>query len=677
MKVRRSALSRAGTRLFVAYAVVSLIPVAALGAVLVRADQRSGTARGMAQGRAQAAVIVQMAIAPALGRQDLSAGLTAQERERLHEATDLAIYSGSVTAMRLRTFAGHVVFADDGNSSDQLASTDPAFVTAAKGGTDAAIVPSPLGGAGPVIRVLQPVVPNATGQATGVLELYLPYQPIAAVVRSEAHQTFVRLAEGLAALYLLLAVISWSTTRRLRRYAAAQEHQAQHDPLTGLPNRAWFREQAAAAVESADGSAGALVLVDLNRFKEVNDTFGHHAGDDLLQCVARRLADSIRTDDSVARLGGDEFGLILPGVTDRSEALLMLGRVQQELSADVEIEGSTLSVEASFGVTLYPEHGTDVSQLIRQADAAMYQGKRGVERIVLWQPGTAPAPTHWHEVHSDLQRALERDELTLHYQPKLDLRTGAVMGVEALVRWNHPQRGLLAPAEFVPAAENSTLIHPLTRWVLRRALADQAEWLRRGIDWTVAVNVSARNLEVHDFADQVRRLISETGCDPRRVTLELTETAFAVDGTTARNTVAALAAMGITVSLDDFGTGSTGLWQLRDLSVHEIKIDAVFVRDLARSAGDRSLVQAMIDLAHGIGCSVVAEGVEDRGGAEWLESIGCDIAQGYLFQRPAPWPELLERFGGPAAGSDAPAIETIPADVQQGSHSATSTGVPR
>ena len=651
----RSPATSWGARLFVVYAAASLVPVVALGVVLVRSEQRSGTARGLAQGTAQADVIVQMVIAPALDRRNLSEGLTAAERERLQQATDLAIYSGSLTAIRLRSFGGDVVFADDGTDAAPLPSSDPAFVSAAAGRSDVSVVPGLTSGAGRVIRVLQPVVPNATGEATGVLELYLPYAPIAAVVRAEAHQTYLRMAEGLAVLYLVLAAISWSTTGRLRRYASRQAHQANHDPLTGLPNRAWFRDHAQAALDAVDrGQSGAIVLIDLNGFKEVNDTLGHHAGDKLLQCVAQRLSDSVRTDDGVARLGGDEFGLILPGITDHQTLMSLLTAIQVKLGSDVEIAGSTLSIEASFGVALYPEHSTDLSMLMIHADAAMYQGKRGIQRMVIWQPGSGASPTHRHELHSELQRALDGEELVLHYQPKIDLASGRVVGVEALIRWNHPHRGLLPPSEFIPAAEASTLINPLTRWVLRQALADQRAWHAQGASWTVAVNVSAHNLESPGFGADVLTLIDEAGARPADLVLELTETAFAEDNAATEAAVAALSAAGVSVSLDDFGTGSTGLLQLRSLTVREIKIDRVFVRELAHNPGDRNLVRAVVDLAHGLGCRVVAEGVEDPDSGDWLHSVGCDEAQGYLYQRPTTWPQLLTRFLNTASAPIAP-----------------------
>jgi len=641
----------AGPRLFAVFAVVGMVPVLALGVVLVRGERASGNAMGLAQGRAQAATISEMVIAPALNGDTLGRALDAGELTRLHSATDLAVLSGSLTALRLRGFDGTVVFSDNGATKDALSSRDPAFRDAAAGQAVAAIAASPYRDTERSIRVLQPMIPSTTGQATGVLELYLPYGPIEASVHAQQRRTYQRLGVGLIALYLVLAVISWSTTRRLRRYAVRQEHQARHDSLTGLPNRAWFKDQAERILADPRSEPGAVVLVDLNRFKEVNDTLGHHAGDALLIIVAQRLSESLRTDDVVARLGGDEFGLVLPGLGNASVVKTTLAALQSTLSADVIIDGTTMTIEASFGATLYPEHGRDVSELLRGADAAMYQGKRGADHIVVWQPDIASEPTHWLHLQSELRRALDRDEFVLYYQPTFDLQSLRVCGLEALIRWQHPERGLLPPSEFLPAAENSSLIQPLTMWVLAHALADQAEWIGRGVRWPVSINVSARNLEMPEFADRIVEMVQAHGSSDL-LTLELTETALGADPVTAEIGIRALGDAGIDLSLDDFGTGYTSLMQLRSLPVSEIKIDAVFVRDLGSNEADRQLVRAIVDLAHGIGCRVIAEGVEQPETATWLNSIGCDAAQGYHFARPGSWQSALERFGhsNPAAG---------------------------
>ena len=362
-----------GSRLFAAYAAASLIPVVLLGAVLVRGAQREALESGLEQGRAQAAVIEEMAIAPALTGADLDQQLTAAERQRLQNATDLAIFNGSVKRLRLRGFRGRVVFSDNGSTAGALPTSHHAFRAAVVGRTDVAIVQDPDSASGQVIRVLQPVVAKATGQATGVLELYLPYATIAKHVQAQMRRTFWRLAAGLTALYTVLAFIAWSTTRRLRRHATQHQHEALHDALTGLPNRKWFRERAEDAVER--GQRGAIVLVDLDRFKDVNDTLGHHAGDELLRVVAQRLSASLRTDDTVARLGGDEFGMILPGILDAAHALELLARVREELAAPIVLDEIPLSIEASFGVALYPAHGNTVEVLLQHARRRDVPGK--------------------------------------------------------------------------------------------------------------------------------------------------------------------------------------------------------------------------------------------------------------------------------------------------------------
>jgi len=640
---------RMGSRLFVLYAAASLVPLSMLGAVLVRGYQDEGLSRGLDQGRAQAAVIEQMAIAPALSGADLSVGITSAQRDRLQSATDLAIFSGSVSRLHLLSLAGNVVFSDDGSVLGAVTVTDPAFRSAAAGHADVRIVEH-----GPqssvAIRVLEPVIATSIGEVAGVLEVYLPYGAIAAKVQAETGRMITRLALGLVGLYAVLALISWGTTRALRRYAADHLHQALHDPLTGLPNRELFRRTAEEALaRSRRGERGAVVLIDLDHFKEVNDTLGHHAGDELLRVVGRRLIESLRTDDVVARLGGDEFGLILPRGGSHEEMVELLTRVQRELGQEVMLDDVALSVEASFGVCFYPEGAETVEGLLQHADAAMYQGKQGTTGVVVYHPGTPPHPTHALVMQCELRGALEREELVLYYQPKIELATGRVGGVEALVRWQHPERGLLPPSDFLPVAERSELIEPLTEWVLRRALADYTAWTAAGLDWTVAVNISARNLGSLTFADRVHQILKETGVPAGRLHFEVTETALAFDTRLAGDVFGTLAKQGIPMSIDDFGIGYTSLSQLRTLKVSEVKIDQTFVAGLPYNEQDRAIVRSVIDLGHNLGCMVTAEGVESQETADWLLDAGCDHAQGYLWLRPRPWTDVARAFGAMTA----------------------------
>ncbi|MEU7908753.1 bifunctional diguanylate cyclase/phosphodiesterase [Actinoplanes sp. NPDC049118] len=637
-----------GSRLFLAYAAASLVLVVLLGAMLVRSYREDAERQGRNQGRAQAAVIEEMAVAPALDGAELSAGLTATQRERLQGATDLAIFHGSVVRMRVRSFTGQVVFSDDGSTAGGILVSSPAFRTAATGGTDVAVVADGQRSVGKIIRVLQPVIAGASGQAIGVLEVYLPYDAIDAQLQHQMTATYWRLGITLAALYLMLALIAWSTTRSLRRHAARQEHEALHDGLTGLPNRAAFRARAKSTIDAAAdaGLEGAIVLVDLNRFKEVNDTLGHHAGDELLKLVGSRLTQAMRPGDTVARLGGDEFGLVIPELSEPA-VLDLIEAARRELVRETVLDGVPLSIEASFGVALYPRHGAEIEELLQRADAAMYQGKRGAADIVLYAGDSVAGPTHWLTVQAELRHAIERDELVLHYQPKVRLSDDEIDGLEALVRWQHPQRGLLPPSEFLPAAEQSGVIELLTGWVLRRALADQAGWTALGQPWPVAVNVSARNLETPGFAKVVAELLAEHGTPPGRLLLEVTETALAGDAGTVERAVVELAGLGVGVAVDDFGIGYTSMSQLRSVPVSEIKIDRLFVTDLDRDPQNQAIVRSVIELAHGLGCRVTAEGVETAQVSDWLARTGCDAAQGYLYSRPVVWPHLLDLFLNP------------------------------
>jgi predicted signal transduction protein with EAL and GGDEF domain len=319
--------------------------------------------------------------------------------------------------------------------------------------------------------------------------------------------------------------------------------------------------------------------------------------------------------------------------------------VRDELAAEIALESLSVGVEASFGVAFYPEHGDTVEDLLKRADAAMYQGKRGTAGVVVYEAADAAPPSSLSLVmQGELRHALARDELVLHYQPKISLDSGRTRGVEALLRWQHPARGLLGPGEFLPAVERSGLIEPLTAWVLSRALEDRRGWLAAGADWPVSVNVSARNLESPEFAAVVISLLDETGTAPGELWLEVTETAFAADAEMAARVLGTLTDHGVRVSIDDFGMGYSCLAQLRSLSVDEIKVDRTFVSGLDRSAEDRSIVRSIIDLGHGLGCIVTAEGVETDATGAWLRAASCDAAQGYRYARPAPWTELLHGF---------------------------------
>jgi diguanylate cyclase (GGDEF)-like protein len=392
---------RAAGRLFLAYTLASLLPLLALAGALVTDLRREAVARGLDQGRAQAAVVEEMAIAPALSGADLREGLSRAEREMLQDATDLAVFRGSLVRLRLRDFDGSVVFSDDGTTVDGAAVSSRAFRAAVGGRLDVTVQPDPVDGTGKVIRSLQPVVATASGRAVGVLELSLPYDEIEAQSARQLQDTYVRLAWGLGLLWLVLAVISWSSSRSLRRQALLREHEALHDSLTGLPNRAAFL----AAVDRllAGDARATVVLLDLDGFKAVNDTHGHAAGDALLTEVGVRLRAGLRDGEVAARLGGDEFALLLDSSTDQAALPGRLDALVHVLSAPVELDGTSVSVGASVGTAQAPARGRSVDRLMRAADEAMYRCKR-TRRGVLPAPLPSQrtgqhAPDH-EEVHA-------------------------------------------------------------------------------------------------------------------------------------------------------------------------------------------------------------------------------------------------------------------------------------
>jgi len=420
-----------------------------------------------------------------------------------------------------------------------------------------------------------------------------------------------------------------------KRFEASLEHQALHDPLTNFPNRSYLLERIAESTSGAEDDAEpfALLLLDLDRFKEINDTFGHQCGDLLLLQVAQRLRDRLRSDDTIARLGGDEFGVLLPGA--KADGAVKAARVILEaLEQPLILEGQELEVHASIGIALSPEHGRDPDVLMRRADVAMYVAKRGHTRLAVYDAAQDQHSPARLQLVGELRRAIEGDGLILHYQPKTSLRSGEMVGCEALVRWVHPQRGLIPPDDFVPLAENTGLIRPLSRWVLDAGLRQCRKWQDQGHFVPVSINLSARDLLDPLIPDLVASLLLRWDVAPNSLKLEITESAVMADAERAIDVLARLLSMGVRISVDDFGTGYSSLAYLKRLPVDELKIDRSFVRHLASDDNDLAIVRSTIGLAHDLGLTVVAEGVEDRATWEVLARLGCDVAQGYFVSRP-------------------------------------------
>jgi diguanylate cyclase len=631
-------------RLFIIYVVVSLVPVLLLGAILVRVLNAQADTRGLADGRAASDLIARVSIAPDLRGTDLRTGLQPAERSELSQSVSLAIRNGEILRLRLRDLDGNVVFSDDSSASGP----DDESLAAARGGTISKLRhlndDSRDGGPpGPrVVEVYEPLNSVQTGRRIGVLELYVPYAPIAAEIAHGKRALAMTLAGGLLVLWLCLLLVTTSVTRRLRRNAELNAYLASHDVLTGLPNRTQISQLATAALESGSSAwHTAVAVIDLDRFKDVNDTLGYAIGDRLLVVVAHRLQAQLGPGDTLARLGGDEFAVVLGDLHSAGEALERLNKFRAVLTEPLELDGLPLTVEASVGFALAPGDGTDADLLLQRADIALYVAKRQHLGIADYQPVYEVYDSSTLTLVAQLGDAIARDELRLDYQPKGDVRSGRVSSVEALVRWQHPTRGLLYPDTFVPAAEQTELIDRLSYWVLRTAAASLPTLDPSG-EMAVAVNISARNLVRSEFADEVLNILSTAGVDPGRFILELTETALLADPERATRTLIRLHCAGLRISIDDFGAGQTSLSYLVGLPISELKIDKTFVLLMLEDQRNAAIVRSMIDLGHSLNFSVTAEGVETVEALETLTRYGCDTVQGYLLARPVPLSDLGE-----------------------------------
>ena len=414
---------------------------------------------------------------------------------------------------------------------------------------------------------------------------------------------------------------------------ARSEHAAKHDSLTGLPNRLSFHDTVTEAI--GDCQRGAMLLMDLDRFKEVNDTLGHHYGDMLLQRVAERVREDMHGDDEIARLGGDEFAIFSPGI-DGQQGLALARRIGESLRTPIELGDIVLDAPASIGIALFPDDGTDVSTLLQKADVAMYRAKETHVDATLYEERYDHHSPAKLALTADLRTAVVSDALVVHYQPLLDLETSEVTSVEALVRWQHPDLGLLLPGSFLGIAEQTSLIKPLTQRVLETSLLQAAQWAQDGVEVAVAVNISTRVLNDPRFVRGVTEALDEANVPPDRLKLEVTESTLMADPALAHSVLQELAHLGVTISIDDFGTGYSSLAYLADLPVAEVKIDQSFVRRMAAGSRETIIVASTIDLAHNLGLRAVAEGVEDPGLRPQLQVLGCDAAQGFAISRPLP-----------------------------------------
>jgi diguanylate cyclase (GGDEF)-like protein len=456
------------------------------------------------------------------------------------------------------------------------------------------------------------------------------------------------LAVILATCTLVAAIARTAHAYRQLRALAESRREARTDELTGLPNRRFFYETLRSCLEPESGREQlAVLMIDLDRFKEINDSLGHHVGDEVLRQLGPRLASVVGSSGTVARLGGDEFGLLLAPLSEPVEATRVAERVRDTLRTHFQLESITLRVDASIGIAIAPDHGSAADALLQKADVAMYEAKRH-HRV--WEVYSSFRDRHTRErleLMEDVRDAIDRHQLILYYQPKLDLATRAITGVEALVRWQHPVRGLLTPDRFLALFEQSGLMGPLAMDVIDQAVTQQAQWARENVDVSVAVNLSPANLTDEELPEKIAEVLDRQGVDPSSVVLEITEDCL-MDADHSRDVLNRLHNLGVLLSVDDYGTGFSSLAYLRDLPVSEVKLDRAFLADAGTDGRAVAIIRSTIELAHELDLRIVAEGVETDEALNLIADLGCDAAQGYLLGRPAPASVLFPVPSAPA-----------------------------
>jgi diguanylate cyclase (GGDEF)-like protein len=615
----------------------------ALGHVLGEQIRQHALDEAEAATEAAAHIVTKSQLAP----YDLSVGLSPARMAELDY--ELKADRGERTIERAKIFnrRGHIVYSDDrgevGDVGDEGEESE-GLRTALAGRVASDVEEAEAGETNTHEELLEVYVPlrfRQSGQPAGAFELYLSYAPTAAEIRHEQRVAFTILGGGLLLLFLVLFRVVAGASRTMRRQAELNSHQALHDALTGLPNRTLLYQRGEELLKWSEEPTLAVLLVDLDRFKEVNDTLGHDCGDQILRDVAERMLREVRSQDTLARLGGDELALLLPDVGSATAAREAAGRILTALERPFSIRGFSVQLEASIGMALAPVHGHDIKHLLQRADVAMYEAKRNRSGIELYSFDRDPYTPERLTLLGDLKEAIEQDQLVLHFQPQVSLETGKLTGAEALLRWQHPERGLLMPDEFVHLAERTAQIRGLTLWVVKTALRECRRWSDAGLDLNVAVNLAGPNVTDGSLPSAVQDMLDRCDVSPQCLELEISESTVMTDSARAEDVLARFGAIGVRLSLDDFGTGHSSLGYLRRLPLDRVKIDRSFVMGMTREEEDAEIVRWTIDLARSLGLEAVAEGVESAEIQAALSALGCPSAQGYYISRPVPADDFL------------------------------------
>jgi diguanylate cyclase (GGDEF)-like protein len=650
-------------------ALLSMLPMVIFGFVLARVLEAQIVSRTLADATQSARIIAHIGIQPHLSAQDLRTGLTPAGIRALDQ--QLSARSVTQDLARIKIWNSHykVIYSDDHSLIGRTLPPSDDLKDALEGKPDDADVVTPrLGtetasevGLGQLVEVYVPLRFAASGPPEGAFEIYLSYRPIAAAIATDKRTIALLVAGGLVLLWLILYRIVARASGRLGRQARENYRLAHYDPLTGLPNRTLFIEDVAQTVhrESSRPGTVAVLLIDLDRFTEINNTLGHAGGDRVLCEVARRLSETSAGAAELARLGADEFAILCRDTDGEAGARSAAAAVQASLEPPVVIDGVALNVEASIGIAVLDEHTGGAELLLQRVDTALARARSRSSRIHVHSPACDYFDANRLILLGQVRGALERGEFVLYYQPKVDLQRRRITGVEALVRWNHPERGLLGPQEFIPQIEPTALVGPFTLHVIEQALGQMLVWRSRGIDLEMSVNLSARNLLDPELPQQVAELLRRHGIPAARLTVEVTESAALVDPERAIAALLALRAGGVGVSIDDFGTGNASIEYLATLPASELKIDRSFITGMLEDARAEAIVRSTIDLARNLGLTVVAEGIETEAVMEHLAGLGAQTGQGYFISRPLPAEELDERLCA-AFGIDASEPEPVP-----------------
>jgi diguanylate cyclase (GGDEF)-like protein len=635
--------SSPGLSLLAKFGVISVIPVILSTIILGRSLDSIVRRRTTSVIREQAVMLTALRLQPFLKDEGLDSSLSNRTADELDALLSKPPLDEMVSGITIYSDSGRRLYSKDPVGVDPEAPSKGQIENVLDGKVvvdDRAVASTKPKSDATYLDVLVPL--EVAGRPAGVIQVYLPFDPIAELIGQDNHQLYLILLCGFTLFYAILFRLVARASSKLQRQSEENEYQALHDSLTDLPNRSLFLERANQALLAAKREqwSFAVMIMDLDRFKEINDTLGHHHGDQVLQQIGSRLEPLLRESDTVARLGGDEFAILLPHIEDPAAVMRIAAKMRNSLERPFYVQGLALDVDASIGIAVYPRHGKDIGTLLQRADVAMYVAKNtgtGQETYAAENDNHSP---YRLSLSGDLRNAIERSELLLMYQPQVSLSDGAVRGVEALVRWQHPDRGILAPGEFIPIAERGGLIQPLTKYVLNEAIRQCAEWDKEGLNLNVAVNLSVRNLVDPELSGLVRELLQKWDIDPIRLELEITESAIMSDPEQAAVVLNELHVLGVRLAVDDFGVGYSSLSSLKKLPISAIKIDRSFIQHMAIDENDLFIVRSVIDLSHNLGVEVVGEGVETKEVSDMLGLLGCDYIQGFYRSAPTTAKEI-------------------------------------